>query len=190
MGTLSGVVCCNTLQHCNSTATRCNRSHGWGLWEEQAIEFVCVYIECVFAYIYVCIYMYICISFLLLNMFACINTANPTWDGIFESPFKAQSSNLESLFSLKRGKRDVRALSFELWNSIRKCHPKWDRLYIMHVRAFVYIEDSAYKREKPRKREGEECLIQRRTNTDTFIIYTQTHLLRMLRVHSLALAVA
>jgi len=27
---------------------------------------------------------------------------------------KAQSSKLESIFSLKRGKRDVRALSFEL----------------------------------------------------------------------------
>ena len=28
--------------------------------------------------------------------------------------FQAQSSKLEGLFSLKRGKRDVRALSFEL----------------------------------------------------------------------------
>ena len=26
-------------------------------------------------------------------------------------------------------KKDVRALSFELWNSIRKCHLKWDWLY-------------------------------------------------------------
>ena len=51
-------------------------------------------------------------------------TANPTWGDIFERCFKAQSSKLERLFSLKRGKRDVRALSF------RKCHPKWDWLYI------------------------------------------------------------
>jgi len=41
-------------------------------------------------------------------------TANPTWGDIFESYFKVQSSKLERLFSLKRGKRDVRALSFEL----------------------------------------------------------------------------
>jgi len=49
--------------------------------------------------------------------------ANLTCGDIFESCFKAQISKLERLFSLKRGKRDVRALSFELWNSIRKCHP-------------------------------------------------------------------
>jgi len=42
---------------------------------------------------------------------------------------KAQSSKLERLFCHVLVKRDVRALSFELWNSIRKCHPKWDRLY-------------------------------------------------------------
>ena len=41
-------------------------------------------------------------------------TANPTWGDIFEYCFKAQNSKLERLFSLKRGKRDVRALSFEL----------------------------------------------------------------------------
>jgi len=41
-------------------------------------------------------------------------TADPTWGDIFECCFKAQSSKLERLFSLKRGKRDVRALSFEL----------------------------------------------------------------------------
>ena len=37
-----------------------------------------------------------------------------TWGDIFECFSKAQSSKLEHLFSLKRGKRDVRALSFEL----------------------------------------------------------------------------
>jgi len=40
-------------------------------------------------------------------------TANPIWSDISESSFKAQSSKLERLFSLKRGKRDVRALRFE-----------------------------------------------------------------------------
>jgi len=37
-----------------------------------------------------------------------------SWGDIFECCFKAQSSNLERHFSLKRGKRDVRDLSFEL----------------------------------------------------------------------------
>ena len=41
-------------------------------------------------------------------------TANPIWGDIFENSFKAQSSKLERLFSLKCCKRDVRALSFEL----------------------------------------------------------------------------
>jgi len=44
----------------------------------------------------------------------CECTANPTWGDIFKCCFKAQSSKLERLFSLKRGKRDVRELSFEL----------------------------------------------------------------------------
>jgi len=44
----------------------------------------------------------------------CMCTANPTWGDIFECCFKAQSSKIERLFSLKRGKRDVRSLSFEL----------------------------------------------------------------------------
>jgi len=43
---------------------------------------------------------------------------------------KAHSSKLESLFYHVLVKRDVRALSFELWNSIRKCHSKWDWLYL------------------------------------------------------------
>ena len=43
-----------------------------------------------------------------------IRTANPTWGDIFECCFKAQSSKLERLFSLKCGRGDIRALSFEL----------------------------------------------------------------------------
>ena len=38
----------------------------------------------------------------------------PLWSDIFECCFKAQSSMLEGLFSLKHGNGDVRALSFEL----------------------------------------------------------------------------
>jgi len=41
-------------------------------------------------------------------------TADPTWGDIFECCFKAQSSKLDDLFSMKRGERDVRTLSFEL----------------------------------------------------------------------------
>ena len=44
-----------------------------------------------------------------------------------------QSSKLEARTSpsLKRGKRHVRVLSFELWKSFRKCQPRWGRLYIL-----------------------------------------------------------
>jgi len=42
------------------------------------------------------------------------HTENLTRGDIFESSFRAQSSKLECLFALKRGKRDVRVLSFEL----------------------------------------------------------------------------
>ena len=41
---------------------------------------------------------------------------------------KAQSSKLERLLCHISAERDVQALSFELWSSIRKCHPKWDWL--------------------------------------------------------------
>ena len=43
---------------------------------------------------------------------------------------KAQSSKLEGLFCHVSVKK--RSSNFELWarNSIRKCHPKWDWLYI------------------------------------------------------------
>ena len=37
------------------------------------------------------------------------STADPTWGDVFECCFKAQSSKLERLFSLKRGKTDFRA---------------------------------------------------------------------------------
>jgi len=47
--------------------------------------------------------------------------------------FKAQSS--QGPFATFQWKETIElwALSFELWNNIRKCHPKWDRLY-MHDR--------------------------------------------------------
>jgi len=59
---------------------------------------------------------------------------------------KAQSSKFEHLFCHVSVRREVRALSFELRNSIRKCHPKWDRLYIFgsivnHQSTARFVED-------------------------------------------------
>ena len=67
----------------------------------------------------------------------------------FRKVFKPQVSKLECIFSLKRGKRDVRALSFELWNSIRKCHPNLDQLYskICLRVEFLLKTDSEYLRD-------------------------------------------
>jgi len=51
---------------------------------------------------------------------------------------KAQSSKPERLFCHVSVKRDVQALSFELWNSIRKCHPNCDWLY-MYFHMYMYV---------------------------------------------------
>ena len=52
---------------------------------------------------------------------------------------RAQSSKFERLFGHVSVKRDVRALSFELWKSFRKCHPKWDWLYMyINIDILVY----------------------------------------------------
>ena len=60
-----------------------------------------------------CICTYTC-ACTCTSMSSCTGTADPTWGDIFGWCFKSQSSKLESFFSLKRGKRDVRALSFEI----------------------------------------------------------------------------
>ena len=46
----------------------------------------------------------------------------------FRKFFQSSKLKVERLFSPKHGKRDVQAWSSELWNSIQKCHPKWDWL--------------------------------------------------------------
>jgi len=58
---------------------------------------------------------------------------------------EAQSSKLQRLFFHVSVKRDVRALSFELWNSIWKCHwhPKWDWLY--HQSRWLIIDNSIFR---------------------------------------------
>ena len=58
------------------------------------------------------------------------------------SKLKAQSSKFERLFSMKHRKTDVQAVSFELWKSFRKCHSRWNGLYIcnkMHVYVHVHV---------------------------------------------------
>jgi len=67
-------------------------------------------------YIYIRIYIYIYIytyPYAYIYIFARTYTANLTWGDTPECSYKARNSKLERLFSLKRGKRDVRALSLE-----------------------------------------------------------------------------
>jgi len=54
----------------------------------------------------------------------------------FRMLFRAQSSKFELLFSLKRGKRDVRAL--------RKWHPKWDWLYFYQFHWLKFLNSKIY----------------------------------------------
>ena len=76
-------------------------------------------------------------SYICTDLHICIYTANPIWGDIFECCFKAQSSKLERLFSLKCGTRDVRALSFEL----SKMTPQVGlAVYIyMHIYMYIYV---------------------------------------------------
>jgi len=69
-----------------------------------------------------------------------VYTANPTWGAIFACCFTARSSKLERLFSLKRAKRDVRALSFELW----KMSPQVGLAVHDEVRKHVCVRMDAY----------------------------------------------
>jgi len=83
--------------------------------------------KCKYIYLYPCTYIYVqkvlhityvkhltYISHMyhIYRIYKVICTDDPIWGDIFECCFKAQSSKLERLFSLKRGKRDVRALSY------------------------------------------------------------------------------
>jgi len=53
------------------------------------------------------------------------------------SKLKAQSSNVSFHWNVAKKTFELWALSFELWNSIRKCHPKWDRTYTCRN---IYVE--------------------------------------------------
>jgi len=66
--------------------------------------------------------------------------ADPTWGDIIECCFQAQSSKLERLFGHVLVKRDVWALSFELWKSFQECHPKWDWLYLVRNSLIALLE--------------------------------------------------
>jgi len=105
-----------------------------------------------FLYVHSYIYVYTCVCIYILayvyavgSPFTCclhflVSTADLTWGDIFESCIKVQSSKLERLFCHVSVKRDVRALSFELWKSFRNCHSKWDWQYIYRcVYTHTYI---------------------------------------------------
>jgi len=87
----------------------------------QAFMYICVAVCCSVLQC-VAVYMYMC-------------TANATWGDIFEWCFKAQSSELQRLFSLKRGNRDVGALSFEL----SKMTPQVGLAVCMYICIYVYM---------------------------------------------------
>ena len=59
--------------------------------------------------------------------------ANPTCRdfGWHFRKLKAQSSNVSFATFQCKETFELWALSFELWNNIRKFHPKWDRLYLV-----------------------------------------------------------
>jgi len=67
-------------------------------------------------FLFTCMYTYIC-------TYIYIHRYSQSHLGWHFRQLKAQSSH-DSV------KRAIRPLSFELWNSIRKFHPKWDWLYI------------------------------------------------------------
>jgi len=78
-------------------------------------------------------------------------TANLTWGDILKCRFKAESSKLERLFCHVSVERDVRALSFQLSNSIQNCPPTLDGLQwnVVIVRALSRCKGSLtnHKRE-------------------------------------------
>ena len=81
------------------------------------------------------------------DLFTCKGTYMIDWVGrppLGVTFSKAQSSKLERLFCNVSVKRDVRALSFELWNSIRKCHPKVGLAvsHISHMRCDLLCHSS------------------------------------------------
>ena len=100
---------------------------------------------CIYMYIYIYIYIHILIyshvlTYIIVHI-GCLLQCNPcthvhiytdysTCGDVFECCFKAQSSKLERLICHVSVKRDVWALSFELWKSFRKCHRRWDGLYV------------------------------------------------------------
>jgi len=96
---------------------------------------VCSYITCMFVHVISHVY-YTWQNAFYIHDLVCM-FIQPIPLGVTFS--KAQSSKLERLFCHVSVKRDVRALSFELRNSIRKCHPKWDRLYVTCTCSYRHV---------------------------------------------------
>ena len=109
-------VCCSVLQLNCARFTRLFSD----LWEcllDHNLTLCCSVLQCVA----VCCSVLQCVAVewpresVSSFWVVCCSTANPNWDDIFESSFKAQSFKLKRLFCRVSVKRDVRALSFELW---------------------------------------------------------------------------
>jgi len=111
-------------------------------WYMYIYMYVCMYV-CMYIDVCICVCMYICMRLHVVRTLLpwtcdrgckCVSSHSVQPIPLGVSFSKAQSSQLEGLFCHFSVKRDVRALSFELWNNIRKCHPfenvKWGWLYI------------------------------------------------------------
>jgi len=127
------------ISFANMTQTRIHVGHDYRWWYIQIrLIHICV-IRLIYTFHDSFTYVHICN---LTHLHVCDPThlqLIPCGVKFSQSPFKAQSSKLERLFSRKRFKRGVRAVSFELWNSLRKCQTTWDRLYMWHD-SFAYLQ--------------------------------------------------
>jgi len=109
------------------------------------------------------------------------DTAYPTRSDIFESSFTAQSSNVSFHWNVAKETFEPQLWALSVWNSIRKCYRRWDRLYWQRqsaseracawqsVRAHVNVHVRDRKRPWPRlgrnntwrARERERALLER-----------------------------
>jgi len=138
---------------CHESAMRVRFSHAWTEWNEYIVIYEYYWVYYILWYVlWRLIYSKGVLD--LAMMIACMMVASiiiaidlsslhlqPIPLGVSFS--KAQSSKLERLFCHVSMKRDIRALSFELWNSIRNCHPKWDWLYDCMYDGRMYCDEES-----------------------------------------------
>jgi len=66
-------------------------------------------------------------------------TDYPICSVIFESSFQRSKQTVERLYCKISVQRDLRALSFELWEDFSNCHSKWERLKFSNVNSLVTV---------------------------------------------------